>query len=70
MKKRILHAINRAIAMGHATAHADFSDLELVSIPEAEMRDLFESFDKMLSEAGYEFEWDGPDHLWIQFESL
>lgn len=70
MKKRILQAINQAVAMGHASAQIDFTDLELEAIPEADMSDLFDAFNEMLSSAGYEIEWDGPDSLWVRFDSL
>jgi hypothetical protein len=68
MKSRILQAINQAVAMGHGSAKADFTDLQLDSIPQANMDELFEAFGEMLSDAGYHYEWDGPDNLWIDFD--
>lgn len=70
MKKRILQAINQAVAMGHGSAKADFTDLQLDSIPQADMDQLFEAFSEMLSDAGYRYEWDGPENLWIDFGEL
>ncbi|MBI6605163.1 MULTISPECIES: TraY domain-containing protein [Pseudomonas] len=70
MKKRIFQAINQAVAMGHGSAKADFADLQLESIPQADMDKLFEAFSKMLSDAGYRYEWDGPENLWIDFDEL
>lgn len=70
MKKRILQAINQAVAMGHGSAKADFTDLQLDSIPQADMDQLFEAFSEMLSDAGYRYEWDGPENLWIDFDEL
>lgn len=70
MKKRILQAINKAVEMGHGSAKADFQDLQLDSIPQADMDQLFEAFSEMLSDAGYRYEWDGPDNLWIDFDDL
>lgn len=70
MKKRILRAINQAVAMGHGSAKVDFTDLQLESIPSANMDELLGAFSSMLSGAGYQFEWDGPDNLWIDFDEL
>lgn len=70
MKKRILQSINQAVAMGHGSAKVDFTDLQLDSIPSANMDDLSEAFSAMLSDAGYRYEWDGPDNLWIDFDEL
>ena len=70
MKKRILQAINQAVAMGHGSAKADFTDLQLDSIPQADMDQLFEAFSEMLSDVGYRYEWDGPENLWIDFGEL
>lgn len=68
IKIRILEAVERAISMGHTTAGVSLKDLELDSIPESDSSQLYDSFSDMLDAAGYTFEWDAPDSLWIEFD--
>ncbi|MBA4272142.1 MAG: hypothetical protein C0438_03445 [Pseudomonas sp.] len=70
IKKRILEAINQAIAMGHATAAVDFKDMELDALPREDVNQILDVFTEWLHEAGYAVEWDGPDSLWVQFDDL
>lgn len=70
MKRRILQAVTKSISMGHATAEVDFTDLHLDEIPEADMKEIYKTFDDLLSSAGYNFEWDGPDGIWIRFDTI
>ena len=69
VKKRIVDSVNQAVSMGHASASVDFSDLNLEAIPEEDSSALIDAFSEMLSDAGYEFEWDGPDSVWIRFDA-
>lgn len=68
MKMRILEAVARAVSMGHTTASVALKDLELDSIPSSDSEQLYDAFSEMLSSAGYSFEWDAPDSLWIDFD--
>lgn len=68
MKMRILEAVDRAVSMGHTTASVSLKDLELDSIPESDAEELYDSFSEMLGAAGYTFEWDAPDSLWVDFD--
>lgn len=68
VKGRILKAVNQAVKYGHSSAEVHLSDLGLESIPTKDLDDLHESFSEMLSYAGYRFEWDGGESLWIDFE--
>lgn len=69
MKIRILEAVARAVSMGHTTASVVLKDLELDSIPASDSAQLYDAFSEMLAAAGYSFEWDAPDSLWIDFGS-
>lgn len=61
VRQRIIKAINKAIAMGHSAATADFDDLELEGgLSGEEASDLLHGIDEELLNAGYEVEWDGP----------
>lgn len=70
VKKRIVESVNQAVSMGHASASVDFSDLSLEALPEEDAIALMDAFSEMLSNAGYEFEWDGPDSVWIRFDTI
>ncbi|WP_124303174.1 Arc family DNA-binding protein [Pseudomonas chlororaphis] len=70
IKKRILEGISTSVAMGHAAASINLSDMELDALPQADVDALIQEFSKWLIEAGYEPEWDGPDSLWIKFDEL
>ncbi|WP_422419121.1 Arc family DNA-binding protein [Pseudomonas sp. GZD-222] len=68
VKKRILDGVNQAVAMGHASAHIELGDLEIEAMPEADMNGLMDAFTEWLEAAGYNVEWDGPDHLSVRFD--
>lgn len=68
VKKRILKAINQAVKFGHGSAAVELGDLGLESIPGADLEALHDAFSEMLRDAGYKFEWDGGNSLWIVFE--
>ncbi len=69
MKARILEALARAVSMGHTTASVAFADLGLDGIPERDASELYDAFSEMLYTAGYRYEWDAPDSLWIMFDA-
>ncbi|PIA74319.1 DNA-binding protein [Ectopseudomonas toyotomiensis] len=61
VRQRIIKAINKAIAMGHSAASAEFYDLDLEGgLSGEEASDLLHGIDEELLNAGYEVEWDGP----------
>lgn len=70
VKKRILDGLNQAVAMGHAMASIDLSDLQLDGMPESDLIALIDGFSEWLQGAGYEVEWDGSDSLWVKFDDL
>lgn len=70
VKKRVLDGINQAVAMGHAVAHIDLRDLEIEAMPEPDINGILDAFTEWLETAGYEIEWDGPEHLSIWFDKL
>jgi hypothetical protein len=67
VKKRISQSISEAISLGHDSLGVKFEDLGLESMPEQDINDLIEAFSEMLEDAGYTFEWDGVEQLWIHF---
>ncbi|MFJ3114943.1 Arc family DNA-binding protein [Pseudomonas protegens] len=70
VKKRVLDALNQAVAMGHACAHVDLKDFEIEAMPEADMNGIMDTFTDWLEAAGYRIEWDGSEHLSIWFDDL
>nr|DAF79081.1 MAG TPA: Mnt [Caudoviricetes sp.] len=70
MKTRIIDSVNDSVMHGLASAQVDFSDMGLDSLPHGQAEEIMDSFGEMLSAAGYRYEWDGPDTLWIDFDDL
>lgn len=67
IKSRIVDEVNHAILHGLTTAEVNLQDMGLESLPEDDSESLVDSFNSMLSEAGYASEWDGLERLWIDF---
>lgn len=70
IKTRIIDAVNHSVMHGLTSAHVDFSDMGLDSLPRGQAEEIMDSFSEMLSTAGYRYEWDGPENLWIDFDEL
>ncbi len=70
VKKRIIDGINQAIAMGHASASIDLTDLDLDGLPQSDSEMLIDGFSEWLTQAGYVIDWDGPGHIWIRFDDI
>ncbi|HEP9528335.1 TPA: Arc family DNA-binding protein [Pseudomonas aeruginosa] len=68
IRNRTYKAINKAISLGHSSASVDLRDLKLDGgLTDEEADELVSSINKELSDAGYNFEWDGAAWLWIRF---
>lgn len=67
IRKRTLKAINRGVELGQSAVIVDFKDLKLDGMTEKVLEDLIHGINEELKKAGYDFEWDGGESLWISF---
>lgn len=67
VRERIRVSINRSIIRGLNAAEVPLSDLGLESLPSEELAKIQFELSHELNEAGYKFEWDGGDSIWITY---
>lgn len=67
VRERIRVSINQSIIRGLNTAEVQLSDLGLESLPSEELAKIQFELSHELNEAGYKFEWDGGDSIWITY---
>ncbi|EIM13942.1 Arc family DNA-binding protein [Pseudomonas chlororaphis] len=67
VRERIRVSINRSIVRGLNAADVQLRDLGLESLPSEELAKIQFELSHELNEAGYKFEWDGGDSIWITY---
>jgi hypothetical protein len=67
VRERIRVSINRSIIRGLNAAEVQLRDLGLESLPSEELAKIQFELSHELNEAGYKFEWDGGDSIWITY---
>ena len=67
MRERIRVSINRSIVRGLNGAEVQLRDLGLESLPSEDLAKIQFELSHELNEAGYRFEWDGGDSIWISY---
>lgn len=67
VRDRIRVSINRSIVRGLNAADVQLRDLGLESLPSEDLAKIQFELSHELSEAGYKFEWDGGDSIWITY---
>jgi hypothetical protein len=70
VRERIRIAINRSILRGLGSADVSLSDLGLESLPYEELAKIQIELSQELHDAGYGFEWDGGESIWITYGDL
>lgn len=64
---RVIAGINRGIALGHNSAMVDLGEFELDAMDEDKSALIVEMLEQRLKAAGYQVEWDGLEHIMIDF---
>lgn len=67
VRERIRVSINRSIVRGLNGAEVQLRDLGLESLPSEDLAKIQFELSHELNEAGYRFEWDGGDSIWISY---
>jgi len=67
VRERIRIAINKSILRGLSSADVSLSDLGLESLPSEELAKIQIELSQELNDAGYSFEWDGGESIWITY---
>ncbi|EJN17229.1 Arc-like DNA binding domain-containing protein [Pseudomonas sp. GM79] len=67
VRERIRVAINQSIVRGLNSADVSLSDLGLESLPSEYLAKIQIELSQELDEAGYSFEWDGGESIWITY---
>ncbi|WP_372438277.1 TraY domain-containing protein [Pseudomonas chlororaphis subsp. aureofaciens] len=67
VRERIRVSINRSIVRGLNAADVQLKDLGLESLPSEDLAKIQFELSHELNEAGYKFEWDGGDSIWITY---
>lgn len=64
---RVIAGINRGIALGHDSAMVDLGEFELDAMEEDKSALIVEMLEQRLKAAGYQVDWDGLEHIMIDF---
>lgn len=69
VRDRIRRSINKAVVMGLESTSVSFSDMGLESLQSDDLAQIHFQLSYELKAAGYFFEWDGGESIWISFRN-
>ena len=67
VRDRVRRSINRAVVMGLESTSVSLSDMSLETLQSDDLAQIHFQLSYELKSAGYYFEWDGGESLWISF---
>ncbi|WP_277933750.1 MULTISPECIES: Arc family DNA-binding protein [unclassified Pseudomonas] len=70
VRERIRVSINRSIVRGLNGAEVQLNDLSLESLPSEDLAKIQFELSHELKEAGYSFDWDGGEAIWITYGDM